>query len=393
MTSRLRPQFLDCSGMTLEEAESFGHGLAEQQRDCLWQIGDLVRHFEATNPDVFHQIFPEWTSPDLISRCKAVAQAYPTEDDRNTLATWTTHMRHANRPDRVKLVQAHVDAGHTSDEARKADASERQEKERTRWLLAVDANYYLHKNWFSGAGVEAASRVAAWVERTTARLKDKGLTDVLCCFDSKNNFRKELTEEWEDKYKPRPPKEPELIQQLVLVRELLDRQGCACVSVDGFEADDVMASAAAKFPGRVTLLTQDKDLRQCLTETCNMLLGVEWSEDETTGELTPEYEWVSAKTHMDDTGIRPSEWAEYQAICGDNVDGIKGVCGIGVKGAKDLISEFGTVGATIQAAKDEDERIKPKQREALIAFEPKADITLQLVTLRTDLQVRVHTRL
>jgi len=63
------------------------------------------------------------------------------------------------------------------------------------------------------------------------------------------------------------------------------------------------------------------------------------------------------------------------------------------EGAKDLISEFGTVGATIQAAKDEDERIKPKQREALIAFEPKADITLQLVTLRTDLQVRVHTRL
>ncbi len=235
--------------------------------------------------------------------------------------------------------------------------------------------------------------MSSWIDRTTKRLREKGLTDVACCFDSPRNFRKELTADWEDKYKPRPPKDPELVQQLTLVRELLEGRGFCCVVVDGFEADDVMASAASQFNGRVTLLTQDKDLKQCLSDRCNLLLDVEWAEDETSGELLPDYKWLSAKQHIEDTGIRPDQWAAYQAICGDNVDGIKGVAGIGTKGAADLIKEFGTVSGAIQAAKDDDERIKPKKREALIAFEERVDVTRQLVTLRTDLVLPANTRI
>jgi DNA polymerase-1 len=78
---------------------------------------------------------------------------------------------------------------------------------------------------------------------------------------------------------------------------------------------------------------------------------------------------------------------------GDNCDGIKGVSGIGEKGASDLIKQFGSVDGAIAAAKADDERIKPKKREALIEFEGKKDVTLQLVTLRTDLQLPASTRL
>jgi DNA polymerase-1 len=225
------------------------------------------------------------------------------------------------------------------------------------------------------------------------RLREKGLTDVACCLDSKVNHRKELTGEWEDKYKDRPPKDPELGQQLNLVRELLKEKGFACLLLDGMEADDCMASFAKQFPGRVTLLTQDKDCRQCLSEKCNMLLDVEWSEDPTSGEALPEYKWLSAKQHTDATGIPPEQWVEFQVLMGDATDGIKGANGIGEKGAADLVKEFGTVEAVIQAAKDGDERIKPKKRDALIEFEAKHEITRQLVTLRTDLQLPSTTQI
>ncbi len=393
--SRLRKRFLDCKDLTIEEVESFGHGLAEQQRDVMFQLGDLARYCEATYPDIWHQVFPEWTSPGLVDRCKGVTKAYPAEADRQIDATYSIYMQNANRPDRIQRVQSHVDDGHTSDEARKADSTERRDATHPRWMLAFDIHYYLHAHFHSGAAVEAASQVAGWVDRTAKRLKDKGLTDVLCCFDSPNSFRKKLTEDWDDKYKGnRGPKEPELVQQLTLVRELLEGHGFCCLALDGFEADDLMASAASQFDGKVTLVTKDKDLRQCLSGgRCNILLDIVWQEDEMSGDQEPEYMWLDAKKHSDETGVLPGLWAFYQAICGDSVDGIKGVSGIGKKGAADLVQQFGSVATVIQAAKDDDERIKPRQRQALIDFEEQADITRQLVTLRTDLELPTSTRI
>lgn len=425
----IRDMFFEVpTNSSLEALESYGTGFSEQQRGVMWHLGDLARYAEARFPETWHQVFPEWISPGLIARAAAVAEAYPTEDDRNLLATWTIHMQNANQPDRIQRVQAHVDAGRTSDEARKADAAERKEGNRTRWLLAVDVNYHLHRHWFSGAGVEAASRVASGVDRLVKRLKEKGLTDVACCFDSPRNFRKELTADWEDKYKPRPDKDRELVQQITLVRELLDGRGFCCVMRDGFEADDLMASYAAQFDGDVTLLTPDKDMKQCLSDKCNMLPEITWDEDDTSGDMLPEYHWYIAEPSrkltelrqkraalpdghasipkldkaiedatypnlLEDTGLRPGQWAAYQAIWGDGTDGIKGCPGIGEKGALELIQDFGTVAGAIQAAKDDDERITPKKREALIAFEQIVAVTMQLVTLRINLELPTNTRI
>lgn len=393
MSSRLQPLFLDTKGLDAAQLESFGTGLAEQQRAVNWMIGDVAKAAKRLlGEDNYSQVFPEWMSVGLVQRCEAVASAFPREEDRNPLATWSQHMNVANKPNRVALVEAMV--GETSDESRKRLTDERAEDSRPRWLLAIDVNYYLHRFWFSGAGVEAAVGVARWVQRTVERLKrDKGLTDVACCFDGPNNHRKLLTAEWEDKYKDRPQKDPELVQQLQLVRELLAGHGFACVLQEGMEADDVMASYAAQFDGRVTILSQDKDMRQCLFGECNILLDVEWTEDETTGDAKPEYKWLTAKTHTEATGIRPDQWSDYQTIMGDNVDGVKGVVGVGEKGAADLIKEFGTVEKVIAAAKDDDERIKAKKREALIEFEGKLEVTRQLVTLRTDLPLPETTRI
>lgn len=387
--ARMRKRFLDCSNMTMEEAETWGKELAETQRNIMFYLGDLARYAETRWPDKHFQIWPEDVSPGMISRAAGVAKAYPNEQDRQHEATYSQYMQLAGKPDRHEQLAAIVDKGLTTDESRKVVQSERSE----RWLLAIDVNYFLHRFWFSGAGIESAVSVATWIQRTVERLREKGLTDVACCFDSHRNDRKELTKDWEDKYKDRPPKDPELGQQLALVRDLLSGRGFACVSVDGMEGDDVMASYAKQFEGRITLVTQDKDCKQCLSEKCNMLLDVTWKQDETSGEHMPEYKWLSAKQHFEATGIRPDQWTGYQAIMGDNCDGIKGASGIGEKGAADLIKEFGSVDGAISAAKADDERIKKKKREALIEFEGKKDVTLQLVTLRTDLQLPASTRI
>lgn len=406
--ARMNPLYLDTTGLKLEQMEQWGKDLNNEQKSINWWIGDLAIAAKALlGEDNYSQVFPIDISIGLVQRCEAVARAYSPQE-RNPGASWTIHMKHKNNPNRVALVAAAVAAGRTSDEERKANQASKMEQDdnQRRWLLAVDVNYFLHRFWFSGAGVESAVAVSEWIGRTVERLKEKNLSDLACCLDSHTNHRKELTLEWEDKYKDRPTKDPELANQLRLVHELLQAKGFACISQEGMEADDCMASFAKQFDGHVTLLTQDKDCRQCLSPKCNMLLDVEWIEDPTSGEMLPDYKWLSTKLHLEQTslkdkegkpipgtGIDPSKWVEFQCLMGDATDGIKGAVGIGKEIAANLVRWFGTAEAAIQAAKDDDPRITKAKREALIEFESKLEITRKLVTLRTDLPLPAATKI
>jgi len=340
--SRLRRHYFEADGLTTEQLSEYAQHLIDYQRSINFWIGDAAIQARKMLGENWTQVFPVDVSPGLVARCEAVARAYPKEEDRDIPATWTQYMQQAKRPDRQDVLERLVDEGKTSDESRPIAPTPR----RHRWLLAIDVHYHLHRHWY-----------------------------------------------WEHKYKDRPPKDPELVQQLTLVRELLDGAGFLCVSVDGFEADDVIATYAAKFDGKVTILSQDKDLKQCLSDSCNMLLDVEWTEDFTSGEMIPEYKWLSAGQHTEDTGIDPNQWPDYQAIMGDNVDGIRGAEGIGAKGAADLIKEFQTLGNVLVAARAEHKSITPKKREALLEFAKTADVVRKLVTLRTDVPVSGSTLL
>ena len=124
--------------------------------------------------------------------------------------------------------------------------------------------------------------------------------------------------------------------------------------------------------------------------------------DDTSGDTKPDYKWVGLRKHWEETGgkfdedgnrvpktgIRPDQWCDYQSIWGDNVDGIKGVHGIGEKGAKTLIQEFETLEGVMDAAREGDDRITEKKQLALLEFEiNKMEVTRKLVTLRIDLDV------
>ena len=383
----------------------------------MFQLGDLYRYCEAKFGEEHVQVWPEWVSPGMLQRAAGVCGAYPTEEHRQHEATYSQYMQNSSRADRQERLKAIVDKGLTTDESRKEDSEERAQVTNNRWLLAIDVNYHLTSTWASGGETEAAKSVSEWIKRMVARLKEKGLTDVVCCFDSRTSFRKELTKDWEDKYKPRATKDPELVQQLQLVERMLSEFCCA--KQDGLEADDLLASYAKQFDGLVTILSVDKDMRQCLSAKCNMLVDVEWIEDPASGDMLPDYKWITAKIHtgLDENGeplcdeetgepiggctynsvvvrgIPPEQWTIFQTLAGDSADGISGAVGVGAKIAADLVKEFGTVEAVIQAAKDGDPRITAKKRESLVEFESKHEVTRQLVTLRTDLQLPSTTKI
>lgn len=400
--SRLREVFLETSGLNLEQLSSWGEELCNQQRAVNWAIGDVARHAKHALKlgENYSQAFPPWVSPGLIQRCEAVSSAYPRESDRNPLASWTVHMTHANKPNRIELVAASVDAGRTSDEERQL--AKGGDTNKPRWLLAFDVNGQVNTHWHSGSGVEAAMNVSTWIVRLVERLKEKGLTDAVMCFDAPNNHRKELTKGWDDPYKGnRGPKDPQLTQQIKLCETLLLGHGFACVSVEGMEADDILASFGKQFPGKVTIVSDDKDMRQSLSEKCNILRDVTWEQDEHSGDVLPTYHWVTAKSHMEGctycsaqvSGISPDQWTEFQTLAGDATDCVSGAVGIGPKIASDLLKTFGTIEAAIQAAKESDPRIKESKRLALIEFEQKLSVTRALVTLKTDLVIPSTTRL
>ncbi len=402
---------------TLEEFEVECKRLAILQRGVLWWIGDVALALERQHPTYHYQAWPEWVSPDLIERCKAVSRAYA-PDDRNIDATWTIHMKMANRGDRVQAVQDSVEMGQTSDEARKSPPPPREPEKPVEpvkaepqtpaavsnaWLLAVDVNYFIHRYYHSGSGVEAASTFVAWLVRLIKRLVEtKGLTDVVCCLDAPTNHRKALTEKWEHKYKPRSEKEEELSSQLKLAPQMLKKLNLPVISIDDMEADDVIASYAFKFDGRGTMLTQDKDMRQCLHPRRMRLIEVTCEEHPETNQAVPVYKWVSAKTHLEEgvtyngvkvTGISPEQWPHFQAIAGDSTDGIKGCEGIGAKVAMKLIQEHGTVQRVIAACKDNKADLSEIKRLAVLDFEEVAETMLKLTTLRRDLPVPQTTKL
>jgi 5'-3' exonuclease len=396
---RMLPRYLDCANLTMEEAEFLGEFLAKIQRDCNFFLGDLARYGEFRWPETYHQIFPEWVSPGLLARTAGVCRAYPSEGERQHEATYSQFMQNAGKPDRQKQLAAIVEQGLTTDESRKPQVQ--KSGDRARWLLAIDVNYHLTRKWSAGEGVEAAKNTAEWIERTVNRLKEMGLTDVACCLDSPNSFRKKLTEGWEKQYKERATKDREHVQQLILVEQMLQNLGFCCAKIDTFEADDLLASYAKQFDGKVTLLTVDKDMRQCLSSKCNMLPDIVWEKNEFSGESEATYPWITAKQHNKDgctyigthvDGIPPERWAEFQTLSGDSGDSVDGAIGIGPKIANQLFAEFVTIEAAIQAAKDESELIRPKIRASLIEFESRLEVTRQLVTLRDDLNVPTNTR-
>jgi DNA polymerase I len=178
-----------------------------------------------------------------------------------------------------------------------------------------------------------------------------------------------------DQYKANRREMPDdLIPQLEHVRRAADAFDICRIEMEGFEADDLIATYARQAVGagaKVTILSSDKDLMQLVSDKVTM-------KDPMTERLIGDAE-VREKF-----GVGPDKVIDVQALCGDSIDNVPGVPGIGVKTAAELINTFGDL-ETLLARVDEIKQ--PKRRQALIDNEDKARLSKVLVKLDDDVPV------
>jgi DNA polymerase-1 len=168
---------------------------------------------------------------------------------------------------------------------------------------------------------------------------------------------------------------PDLITQVPYVERLLQALRIPIIQYPGFEADDVIGTLsrkAAEAGCEVVIVSSDKDMLQLVTDRVSMLNP---AKDDT---------WYDPAKVKEFMGVEPRQVADLLALKGDAVDNIPGAPGIGEKGAKDLISQFGSVVAALDRA---DEVTKKMSRESLQNNRERILMSLRLATIHCDVPI------
>ncbi len=195
-------------------------------------------------------------------------------------------------------------------------------------------------------------------------------------FDSKEKtFRHDIYPAYKAN-RQTPPED--LIIQLDAVFELLEALDIPLVKASGYEADDLIGTAARKFEEtcQVYIVTPDKDLAQLVHDGVKILRP---------GKNQNELELLGQKEIIEQFGVVPELFIQFLTLTGDTSDNIPGAKGIGPKTASSLLGKYGSL-KNIYTHLDE---ISPKNRQSLEEFQPKLDLITKLVTIRTDLQIDV----
>ncbi len=158
----------------------------------------------------------------------------------------------------------------------------------------------------------------------------------------------------------------EMLLQIPIALEWLQKMGFVCVEVNGFEADDVIASLATLSPYKTRIYSKDKDFNQLLSDKIALFDG--------------KTEFL-AKDCVEKYGILPSQFTDYQGIVGDSSDNYKGVKGIGSKNAKELLQRLGSLEKIYENLDLAKNLLSPKMYQALIQDKASAFLSKELATL------------
>ncbi|MDB5553832.1 MAG: polA [Rhizobium sp.] len=213
-----------------------------------------------------------------------------------------------------------------------------------------------------------------WKLLVDARNTEVGVTPThfAVIFDySSTTFRKEIYPEYKAN-RSAPPEE--LIPQFGLIREATRAFNLPCIEIEGYEADDIIATYArqAEATGaEATIISSDKDLMQLVTDRVHMYDGMKDKQ-------------ISIPEVIEKWGVPPEMMIDLQALTGDSTDNVPGIPGIGPKTAAQLLLEYGSLETLMERAH---EIKQEKRRENIMAARELVKISKLLVTLRTDTPV------
>ncbi len=215
-----------------------------------------------------------------------------------------------------------------------------------------------------------------WKLLTDARDTSVGVTPThfAVIFDySSKTFRNALYPEYKAS-RTAPPED--LNPQFGLIRHATKAFNLPCIEIEGYEADDIIATYArqAEAVGAdVTIISSDKDLMQLVTSNVHMYDSMKDRQ-------------ISIPEVIEKWGVPPEKMIDLQSLTGDSTDNVPGVPGIGPKTAAQLLEEFGDLDTLLARA---GEIKQQKRRENILANADLVRISRQLVTLKTDTPVDV----
>jgi DNA polymerase I len=242
-------------------------------------------------------------------------------------------------------------------------------------LFLIDGNNQMYRAYHAIRGLtgpdgRSTNAVYGFVTMLRKLIVDQRPELIACTFDLAGpTFRSSLSAE----YKANRPAMPgDLAEQIPWVHQACEAMGVPLLACEGFEADDVIGTVSERAIGEgydVVVVTGDKDLLQLVRDGIRV--------------FNPRDEgiWYDAGGVKERFGVAPERVVDVLALMGDAIDNIKGVPGIGEKGAKDLIAAFGSLDVLLARAAEVPQK---RYREALLANADAARQSLELARLRTD---------
>ncbi len=243
--------------------------------------------------------------------------------------------------------------------------------------LIYRAYYALFSHPLTNKNQENISAIVIFFRNLKSLLSKYQPRYLAAAFDSRTpTFRHELYKE----YKATRQKTPEdLHAQVPWIEEILEALGVPVLRMDGFEADDIIATVAAKCAAEkrgCRILSGDKDLLQLVTDSC-----MEMQPDKTNGG----WETDGIDEVIKKWGVKPEQILDYLSLVGDTADNVPGVKGVGEKTAIKLLSDYGTLD-NIYAHKEE---ISGAIGNKIRAGEDSAYFSKMLIELKSDVPIAI----
>ncbi|GAA9929334.1 DNA polymerase I [Helicobacter pylori] len=240
-------------------------------------------------------------------------------------------------------------------------------------LALIDTFAYLFRSYYMSAKNKPLTNVKGFPTGLLTGLvgmvkkfyKDrKNMPFIVFALESQTKTKRaEKLGEYKQNRKDAPK---EMLLQIPIALEWLQKMGFTCVEVSGFEADDVIASLATLSPYKTRIYSKDKDFNQLLSDKIALFDG--------------KTEFL-AKDCVKKYGILPSQFTDYQGIVGDSSDNYKGVKGIGSKNAKELLQRLGSLEKIYENLDLAKNLLSPKMYQALIQDKESAFLSKELATL------------
>lgn len=256
-------------------------------------------------------------------------------------------------------------------------------------FLAIDANAIIHRAFHAyppNLQTEDGLQVNAVYGFTTmllTALEEFEPDYVMCAMDtSEPTFRHEIYPDYKG---TRPPTDQSLIDQMPMVEEVLNSFNIPVIKKPGYEADDILGTVASLVEGGkwqdenvdIYILSGDKDLLQLVGESVYVCLP--------NGSFKNVVVYDSDKVKKK-YGYLPEQVVDYKAIVGDSSDNIPGIKGIGDKGARKLLDEYGSFNSIYNNI----DKVPKRQQKLLAESIEQAEFSRKLAQIDREVPLEIH---